>query len=52
MSGAVADLSRVQCRDCQFEYDIDGTEDVLPAEVVIKHGRETGHKLRVVRPEP
>jgi len=39
---------RVDCTQCHFERVVDG-EEVRPAEVVIDHGRETGHKLSVDR---
>ena len=40
-------LKRVECTDCPFSRVVDDEDDELPAEVLIEHGRETGHTLTV-----
>lgn len=39
--------ARVECRECWFATDVGPEDDRSPAEVVIAHGRESGHKLSV-----
>lgn len=39
---------RVECTDCSFARVVAPDEDVLPADVLIEHGRETGHTLNAV----
>lgn len=41
------DAARVECRECCFSADVEPDDDRIPAEVVIAHGRESGHKLSV-----
>lgn len=36
---------RVECRECDFARTIRPDDDELPSAVLIRHGRETGHKL-------
>lgn len=36
---------RVECTDCSFVRVVAPEDDVLPADVLIEHGRETGHTL-------
>jgi hypothetical protein len=40
---------RVTCSDCHFERRVGADDDRSPAEIVIEHGRENGHTLRIVR---
>ena len=42
---------RLSCRDCSFEKVVGPDEDVRPADVLIDHGRRTGHTLTVSRIE-
>lgn len=35
---------RVECKECQFATVVDSDDERLPGEVIIAHGRETGHK--------
>ena len=35
---------QVVCRECTFSKVVE-TGDERPAEVIVEHGRETGHKL-------
>ena len=37
---------KVECTECRFSKVV-APEDELPADVVKKHGKRTGHKLRV-----
>jgi hypothetical protein len=37
---------RLECNHCHFERVVEEV-DVSPADVVIRHGRETGHKVSV-----
>ena len=41
------EAARVECRECWFSADVAPGDDRSPAEVVIAHGRESGHKLSV-----
>jgi hypothetical protein len=36
---------RIVCEDCGYAEVVDPEGEQLPADVVIKHGRETGHTL-------
>lgn len=38
---------KVECTECPFSEIIDGSDEELPANAVIEHGKETGHTLRV-----
>lgn len=38
---------RVECRECTFTAVVTESDDRVPAEVVIAHGKESGHKLSV-----
>ena len=38
---------RVECQECPFKRTIDPDDDDLPADIVVEHGNETGHKLEV-----
>ena len=37
---------RLECKECQFERVVEREEET-PADVVIRHGRNTGHKVSV-----
>ena len=39
--------ARIECRECWFSAAVGPDDDRSPAEVVISHGRESGHKLSV-----
>ena len=39
--------ARIECSECRFSTDVGPDDDRIPAEVVISHGRESGHKLSV-----
>lgn len=41
----------MECKDCPFSEELEADDRRLPGEVVIQHGRETGHKLRVEFPD-
>lgn len=40
---------KVDCKDCHFSRVVDADDDELPGEVLVRHGRETGHTLRTSR---
>lgn len=42
---------RVVCLECQFSAVVE-KGDMKPAEVIVEHGRETGHKLTTEDVEP
>lgn len=35
----------IECSECQFLRIISPDDDELPAEIVIEHGKKTGHTL-------
>lgn len=37
----------VDCSECQFWRVILEDEETAPAEIVVEHGRETGHTLAI-----
>ena len=37
----------IDCRDCGFRRETTHADDEQPADVIIDHGRDTGHKLSV-----
>lgn len=39
--------AQVECQDCPYTHVVEEDSGVLPGEIVIRHGRETGHKLYV-----
>lgn len=41
----------IDCRECGFRKEFGPDGDELPADTVISHGQETGHKLTVNKPE-
>lgn len=38
---------RIECTECYFAQTVDPEDGEAPAELVIEHGQETGHKLDV-----
>lgn len=40
---------RVDCTECYFSRIVEPEDGVVPAEVVVDHGRERGHKLSTTR---
>jgi hypothetical protein len=40
---------RVECTECFFERVVREHHDERPADVIIEHGRETGHTLEIHR---
>lgn len=47
MSVQEATPMEVDCQECAFSRVVEPTTEELPADVVIEHGRSSGHKLRV-----
>lgn len=39
--------ARVECQECQFSETVRAGDGRVPADIVIEHGRESGHKLSV-----
>lgn len=37
----------IDCQDCGFRRETAHSDDEPPADVIISHGRDTGHKLSV-----
>lgn len=37
----------VACKDCEFRRVVDGDDAVRAGDVLLFHGRHTGHELRV-----
>lgn len=46
MVGTVSEAS-IECQECAFLKTIHPDDGTLPADVVVEHGKETGHKLSV-----
>lgn len=38
---------RVECDECNFSRSVRPEDEQLPGEVVVEHGRNTGHRLSV-----
>lgn len=38
---------KVQCQACAFSQVVTPEDDETPAELIIEHGRETGHTLAI-----
>ena len=38
---------KVECTECNFRRLVDSDDEERPADAVIEHGRQTGHKLTV-----
>lgn len=51
MYGNVGSRTQVDCKDCPFFEVLEADDGRLPGKIVIQHGRETGHKLRVEFPD-
>lgn len=41
--------TRVECQECHFSEIVRAGDARIPADVVIEHGKESGHKLSVTR---
>lgn len=50
MRGKVKRAARVVCQDGPFSEVVHPDEEKLPADIVVEHGRETGHNSRVEYP--
>lgn len=37
----------IKCEECGFRREFGPDDDGLPADVVVSHGQETGHRLTV-----
>lgn len=46
MVGIIAE-ALIDCQECAFSKTVHPEDGALPADVVVEHGRETGHKLSV-----
>lgn len=46
MVGTISE-ALVDCRECTFSKTVPPEDGTLPSDVVVEHGRETGHKLAV-----
>lgn len=51
MNGKVERVARVDCQDCLFSEVVYPADRALPADIVVEHGRETGHTSRVKYPD-
>ena len=49
MTGKDGARMRLDCTECHFSRVVRFDDDVLPAEVVVEHGRETGHRVAISR---
>lgn len=47
MTGDGGRRVRVECQECPYTRIVEEDSELLPGEIVIRHGKETGHKLRV-----
>lgn len=47
MVGKLQRTMKVTCRECAFKQVVHPDDEELPSEVVIEHGKQTGHKLEV-----
>ena len=50
MVGTISE-ALVDCQECAFSRTVHPDDGTLPADVVVEHGRETGHKLAVGTPQ-
>lgn len=41
----------VRCTDCRFTQTVGPDDDRSPADVIVDHGQETGHKLTTGEPD-
>lgn len=39
--------ARIECQECDFTTLVPADDEEIPADVVIAHGKESGHKLSV-----
>lgn len=39
--------TRVECQICGFSRIVSPDDDETPADVIVEHGRETGHTLAI-----
>lgn len=46
MVGIISEAS-IECQECGFSETVHPEDGRLPADVVVEHGRDTGHKLSV-----
>lgn len=46
MVGAISE-ALIDCQECAFSKTVHPKDGTLPADVVVEHGKETGHKLSV-----
>lgn len=46
MVGAISE-ALIDCQECGFSKTVRPEDGTLPADVVVEHGKETGHKLSV-----
>lgn len=51
MTSTDSDPVRVECTKCGFARTVNPTDDVRAADLIIQHGRETGHTLAAKRLE-
>ena len=47
MAGKPQRTMEVTCRECAFKQVVNPGDEVLPSEVVVEHGKRTGHKPTV-----
>ncbi|SEP27084.1 hypothetical protein SAMN04487948_1309 [Halogranum amylolyticum] len=47
MAGKSQSTMEVTCNKCAFTQVVNPGDEVLPSEVVVEHGKQTGHKLTV-----
>jgi hypothetical protein len=45
-------LVRLDCTTCHFDRVVDPDTDGPPYELVVEHGRETGHTVAITRLDP
>lgn len=43
---------RIDCTECSFQRTVYPSDDELPADIVVRHGREMGHVLSISPVEP
>ncbi|SEP10483.1 hypothetical protein SAMN04487948_11448 [Halogranum amylolyticum] len=47
MVGQLQRTMKVTCGECTFTQVIHPGDEELPSEIVVEHGKQTGHKLKV-----
>ena len=45
----MAERMKVECTECGFQRFMDPDDGEKPADALVEHGRQTGHKLTVQR---